>query len=84
MGFAAKIDHHATLFQRMADTVHADLGDALIEGRIDGQALRAAVFQCMNCDGADKCPGWMDAHAEGAAQAPGYCRNGPMLQRITA
>ena len=84
MGLLDRIDRHSALFQRMADTVHADLGDAMLNGRIDGQGVRAAVFQCMNCDSADECPGWMDAHAESATEAPEYCRNRQLLNRLTA
>ena len=82
MGLAKRIDHHATLFQGMAETVHADLGDALIDGRIDGQGLRAAVFQCMTCDNSGQCPDWIAAHEEGAESAPEYCRNRRLLQRL--
>ena len=83
MGLAKRIDHHATLFHNMAETVHADLGEALMDGRIDGQGVRAAVFQCMTCDSAEECPKWMQAHADGAESAPEYCRNRQLLQRLT-
>ena len=82
MGLAKRIDRHATLFQNMADTVHADLGESLLDGKIDGQGLRAAVFQCMTCDSADECPQWMEAHPDGAENAPEYCRNRQLLQRL--
>lgn len=84
MGLAKRIDHHATLFHNMAETVHADLGDALVDGKIDGQGLRAAVFQCMTCDSAEECPKWMAAHADGAQSPPQYCRNRHLLQRLTS
>ncbi len=82
MGLAKRIDKHATLFNDMADTVGADIGDALLDGKIDGQGLRAAVFQCMTCDSAEQCPDWMEAHADGAESAPEYCRNRQMLRRL--
>ncbi len=84
MGLADRIDRHAMLFHRMADTVNADLGDALIDGRIDGQGMRAAVFQCMTCEKPEACPGWMDAHPEGATEAPDFCRNKALLKHLSA
>lgn len=84
MGLVKRIDHHANLFQNMAETVHADLGEALLDGKIDGQGLRGAVFQCMTCDSSEQCPDWMEAHAEGADSAPEYCRNRQLLKRLTS
>lgn len=84
MGFISRIDRHADLFYRMADTVHADIGAAMAVGTLRADEIRNAVFTCMNCAGATKCPSWMDAHPAGAEAAPGYCRNRRRFARISA
>lgn len=70
-----KLAHHSDLMTRMADTVGADLADAMAEGRIDAEMLRAATISCAGCDDATECPSWLDDHATGAEAPPGYCRN---------
>ncbi|KPQ06796.1 MAG: hypothetical protein HLUCCA12_09315 [Rhodobacteraceae bacterium HLUCCA12] len=82
MGFINRIDRHADLLKRMAETVQADLGAALESGSLSGEDLRRAMFTCVGCNHAAECPGWMDAHGDGAAAAPGYCRNRGWLARL--
>ena len=77
-----RIEKHSDLMHRMAQTVGADFGDAILSGQLTGHELRTAVLRCTCCDGADDCPGWMDAHPEGAAHAPGYCQNAELLDRL--
>jgi hypothetical protein len=84
MGLLARLDRHNDLLRRMADTVHADLPQALARGDLTGQELRNAVLRCTGCHCADECAGWLDAHADGAAQTPGYCRNADLLDRLQA
>lgn len=84
MGLISRIDHHADLFNRMADTLHADIGAAMAAGTLRADEIRSAVFTCMNCAGATQCPSWMDAHQAGAEAAPDYCRNRRRLARISA
>ena len=73
---------HADLMHRMADTVGADLGDAVLRGDLSGQELRSAVMQCAHCAAGEECPGWLDAHAEGVSEVPGFCENKPMMDRL--
>ena len=82
MGFFDRIDRHADLLKRMADTVHADIGEAMERGAVQGDEIRRAVFTCMGCTGASECPSWMDAHETGSDSAPAYCRNRGWLARI--
>lgn len=84
MGFISRIDRHAELLNRMADTVHADIGAAMAAGTLRADEIRSAVFTCMNCAGATQCPSWMDAHHASAEAAPHYCRNRGLLARISA
>jgi len=84
MGFISRIDHHAELLNRMAETVHADFGAAMAAGTLRADEIRGAVFACMNCAGATQCPSWMELHQAGAEAAPEYCRNRGLLARISA
>lgn len=82
MGLMSRIDHHAHLFGQMADILRVDLAEALCRGQIQGETLRSAVFRCMNCQRAEACQGWLDAHAAGADQTPDYCQNRGLLTRL--
>jgi hypothetical protein len=82
MSILTRIDKHTDLFQRMADTVGVDLGEAVFRGQLPPQGLRAAVMSCMGCEGAMDCPGWLDDHAEGSDQTPAYCRNSRLLAQL--
>ncbi len=84
MGFLSRIDRHTDLFQKMADTVGVDLGEAVYRGQLPPEGLRGAVLACMSCQGAAECPGWLGAHAEGSSAAPDYCRNRTLLARLQA
>ena len=84
MGLIKKIDHHADLLMRMAETVHADLGASLEAGVLQGEALRGAIFTCMGCASASECPSWIDAHSQGTPAAPDFCRNKAWLARLSA
>jgi len=82
MGLFDKIDRHADLVKRMAETVHVDFSDAMERGELSGEDVRRAVFTCMSCASADECPHWMDEHTDGSAAAPEYCRNRGLLARL--
>ncbi len=82
MGLFSKLDRHAGLMNRMADTVGANLGDALARGDLSAIELRNAVVRCTGCEGAGDCGQWLDDHGAGAADTPSYCRNHEMLDRL--
>jgi hypothetical protein len=83
MGLFDKLDRHADLVTRMADTVGADLGEAAIRGQIRPEEMRSAVIRCTACDSVEDCQHWLADHADGAEAAPGYCRNKSVLDRIS-
>ena len=75
-----KLDRHAALMNRMADTVGVDLGDALIDGRLSGEGLRSAILRCTACDSPEACAHWLAGKSPGSAgEAPAYCRNRALL-----
>ena len=82
MNIFKRLDHHADLVNRMADTVGADLEESLLRGELSGQTLRSAVMRCTKCEGGAECPDWLEAHRDGAAQAPAYCRNGDLFAQL--
>jgi hypothetical protein len=82
MGLFSKLDRHADLMHRMADTVGVDLGDAVARGTLSPEELRGAVFSCMACEGGAECGDWLDNHPAGSAETPCYCRNQQMLGRL--
>lgn len=82
MGFFKKLDRASGLIGSMAETLHANLGQGLAEGRITGQDMRNAVMACMGCEGSGDCANWLSDHPEGAKDTPDYCRNRSMLHRL--
>lgn len=82
MRFLDKIDRHADLMNRMADTVHANMSEALAHDALTAQELRNAVVACMGCEGGDQCPDWLADHATGAEDTPDYCRNRALFHRL--
>lgn len=82
MSYLDRLDTHTDLMHRMADTVGAELGSALIDGRVSATELRSLYLSCARCDAPEACSEWLDAHAEGADGPPGFCRNSQSLARL--
>ena len=83
MNFIQKLDHHAGLMHRMGDVVGADMGAALISGRLSGEKLRSAVLRCMACDDSARCSAWLETQERASSDmAPDYCRNRWLLADI--
>ena len=76
------VAHHAGLMEQMADTVGADLREAVADHRLSAADYRTAVIRCTTCEGAEECAHWMESHA-GAEEAPAYCRNRDLLERLS-
>ncbi|GAB4261403.1 MAG: hypothetical protein Kow0013_05910 [Pararhodobacter sp.] len=84
MGLFDRIERHATLVNRMADTVHADLAEALQRETLTALDLRNAVMNCVGCEAPDACEHWLEEHPAGASDTPDYCRNRELMQRLRA
>lgn len=82
MGIVQRLDRHADLVQRMAETLRVDFVEAMLRGKLAPEELRAAVFRCTGCDCVNACTAWLDSHPEGAERAPGYCRNRDVLDQL--
>ncbi|MCE8008687.1 DUF6455 family protein [Aestuariivita sp.] len=75
------LKHHAGLVDRMAQTVGVDLEEAVLEGRMEFDALADAVLRCAGCSDPGHCAGWLDT-AQPGAMPPGYCRNTDLLKAL--
>ncbi len=82
MAFLGKIDRHSVLVNRMSNTLGADLVGAALDGAAPETVLRSAVFNCMACSDTEACEDWLAGHEDGAAEAPDYCRNKAILDRL--
>lgn len=82
MGLLTRLDRHADLVGRMADTLGVDLVEAAQRGDIGEGSLRNAVHTCMGCTQPGACESWLDAHSQGASETPDFCRNKAMLDRM--
>ena len=69
----------ADLMEQMIDTV--DVRDALETRANHADVLRRAANRCMTCAEPDACQSWLAEH-DHADEAPGYCRNHDMFERL--
>lgn len=75
----SRMIHSAGLVERMADTVGAS--EALSAHASRAVITRRAVSRCVGCSETQACQHWLDAH-ESADQAPDYCRNHDLFERL--
>ncbi len=75
------MSERAELVTQMARKVDADLGEAVLDGKIGANSLRAAVVQCAACSETQACRHWLATH-DTAAKAPDYCRNHDLFEAI--
>ena len=78
------LKRHATLVDRMATTLGVDLEEKVMEGKLDFGALSDVVLGCTGCANPDECEKWLDAHSQGADNAPSMCRNTDLFERLKA
>ena len=83
MTMVQRLNLHAELMTRMAEAVHADLGEALIQGELSGEELRGAVLRCTTCEATDACAQWVETPVADAA-VPGFCVNRDLMERLRA
>ncbi|MBO6553093.1 MAG: hypothetical protein JJ926_04650 [Roseitalea sp.] len=69
----------ADLMEKMIDTV--DARDALQSRADHANVLRRAANRCMTCAEPDACEKWLAGH-DRAEEAPGYCRNHDLFERL--
>ena len=75
MSFIMRLDKHAGLVSRMADTLDVDLTEKAMRGEMAGTDMRGLVMNCMTCSAPGECEHFLETHKSGADEAPHYCRN---------
>ena len=75
------LKHHATLMDRMADTVGVDLEEAVLSGEARFDDIADAVLACANCADPGHCASWLETAQQGD-QPPGYCRNLALFNKL--
>lgn len=82
LGFS-KLNQHAGLLNKMADTLGVDLAEAAQEGRLAPEDLRASVLRCTGCSDPAECMHFLVEHAAtGAEAAPEFCRNRQLFSEL--
>lgn len=81
MGLLNKIDHHATVMGRMAETLGVDFAESVATSPSTVRDYRQAVLRCTACTHEEDCMRWMQENPRAAA-APDYCRNKDILERL--
>jgi hypothetical protein len=80
--FIRRMDDRMRLMGRMAAATGTPLPDAVAGGQLDAERLRSAAIRCTACTNAEACEDWLEGHAEGAREAPSYCRNRSLFARL--
>lgn len=57
MSIFSRLDRHARLMDRMADTLGLDLAEESMAGRLTPEDYRSAVFRCTGCTRPEECAG---------------------------
>ena len=76
-------DQHEKLMTRMARTLGADLDDAELRGDLPPEMRDDMLSACLGCSDPQGCAQWLERNSTSDA-APGYCRNGDVLQALAA
>ena len=84
MSMLAKIERHSALVTRMTEATGADVVAGMTDGTISETDLRRSVVNCMRCRMVGPCEDWLEETGEGPAQAPEFCRNKAMMDRLSA
>lgn len=79
----SRLEKHAELVERMADTLRVDLAEELQTGRMTPEDMDETVLRCATCIDVGECQNFLAAHRDtGADTAPGFCRNKSQLEKM--
>lgn len=73
---------HATLVDRMSQTVGVDLEEMILRGQLEVDGLGDAVLRCTGCTAPGTCEKWLNAQKAQVEAAPGFCRNGDLFDLL--
>ncbi|MEZ5811417.1 MAG: DUF6455 family protein [Rhizobiaceae bacterium] len=77
--FFDRMFRHMDLMDRMMDTLGVTARIKAVPGAAN--VLRRATIRCMGCDSTKACGAFLDSH-ESADDAPAYCRNHDLFERL--
>ncbi len=82
MSIFDKIDRHAGIMNKMAETVGVNWSEEIVKDPTLAYRYREAVMSCTHCKHDNECQGWMAEHSH-AKETPDYCRNHALLQGLS-
>ncbi|MCR8726265.1 DUF6455 family protein [Frigidibacter sp. ROC022] len=82
MSYTTRLNRHAALVGKMADTLNIDLAEKAMRGELCEGSFRGLLMNCLACEKPGECQQFLDAHPAGAEAAPDYCRNRETFERL--
>ncbi|WP_420569404.1 DUF6455 family protein [Thalassovita sp.] len=79
-----KINHHATLVDRMASKRGLDLDEKTMQGQLPPEQLSEAVLRCTGCACPNECETWLAEKTAPQQATPSYCRNQDLFDQLGA
>ncbi len=73
---------HPDQLPRMANTLNVDLAQAILNNKLEVFRHHDIAFKCGECLEKRACNAWLDAHPDGAQEAPDYCLNKVLLEEL--
>ena len=83
MSMLEKVERHSALVNRMGDATGADFVGGITRGDLSELNLQNAVLNCMHCRMTGPCEDWLEETGEGPAEAPEFCRNKALMDRLS-
>lgn len=79
----AKLAEHSDLMTRMAERAGADIGQALLDGRVAATEYRDRIVRCSNCEKVAACRRLLQATWIEPPEIPDYCANREFIHAVT-
>lgn len=79
-----KLDEHNGLMARMADRGSVDLGQAMIDGKLDASLYRNSVIRCSRCRNTETCKALLSTEEGVSGEIPDYCANKGLFSRLAS
>ena len=74
-----KLKTHATLVDRMSQSLSLDLQEEAISGRLPFDEIAEAVLRCTKCAEPEACTRFLDNLEHPIEDTPDYCRNADLF-----
>lgn len=79
----SRLEKHAELVERMAETLGVDLTEEQMTARMTPEDLHETVLRCTTCLEEGACQQFLTLnHDRGADTAPSFCRNKALLEAM--